>query len=231
MAAAATATSASNANNAASALFESLNGKKEAKSSDNVEFAQNRFLTLLTTQLKNQDPLNPMDNAQMTSQLAQISTVDGIERLNSTLSKLIDGQGENQTLQAAALVGHGVLIAGNDLKLSNGYSLGGYELAESADRVAVEVKDANGIVVRTMRYEAQPAGVQMFTWDGKTDGGAQAADGDYTISVSATRGSEKVTADRLTLGFVDSVARTSKGLDISVGKFGKFGMNDIKQIL
>jgi len=227
----ATATSTSTANNAASALFESLNGKKETKSSDSVEFAQNRFLTLLTTQLKNQDPLNPMDNAQMTSQLAQISTVDGIERLNSTLSKLIDGQSENQTLQAAALVGHGVLVAGSELKLSNAYSLGGYELAEPADRVAVEVKDANGLVVRTLRYEAQPAGVQMFTWDGKTEGGEQAVDGDYTISVSATRGNDKVTADRLTLGFVDSVSRTSRGLEISAGPLGKFGMNDIKQIL
>lgn len=228
---AAAATAASTSNNAASALFESLNGKKETKSSDNVEFAQNRFLTLLTTQLKNQDPLNPMDNAQMTSQLAQISTVDGIERLNSTLSKLIDGQSENQTLQAAALVGHGVMVAGNELALSNSFGLGGYELAEPADRIVVEIKDANGLVARTLRFEGQPAGVQMFDWDGKTDSGAQAADGNYTIAVSATRGADKVTADQLTLGFVDSVARTSKGLDISVGKLGKFGMADIKQIL
>lgn len=216
---------------AAAALFESLNGAKKEKASDSVDFAQNRFLTLLTTQLKNQDPLNPMDNAQMTSQLAQISTVDGIERLNKTLTQMIDGQGENQTLQAAALVGHGVMVAGSALKLSNSYSLGGYELAEPADRVAVEIKDANGIVVRTLRYEGQPAGTQMFNWDGKTDGNEQAVDGDYTITVSATRGSDKVTVDRLTLGFVDSVARTSKGLDISVGALGKFGMADIKQIL
>ena len=227
----AAAASSSTANNAASALFESLNGKKETKSSDSLDFAQNRFLTLLTTQLKNQDPLNPMDNAQMTSQLAQISTVDGIERLNSTLSKLIDGQSENQTLQAAALVGRGVLVAGSDLNVANSYGLAGYELAEPADRVAVEIKDANGLVVRTLRFEGQSAGVQMFTWDGKTENNTQAADGKYTISVSATRGTEKVEVERLTLGFVDSVARTSKGLDINLGKLGKFGMADIKQIL
>lgn len=227
----AAATASSSSSNASSALFESLNGKKDVKSSDSLDFAQNRFLTLLTTQLKNQDPLNPMDNAQMTSQLAQISTVDGIERLNSTLSKLIDGQSENQTLQAAALVGRGVLVAGSDLNVANSYGLAGYELAEPADRVAVEIKDANGLVVRTLRFEGQSAGVQMFTWDGKTDDKAQAADGAYTISVSATRGADKVTADRLTLGFVDSVARTSKGLDINLGKLGKFGMADIKQIL
>ena len=225
------AAAATSSSNAASALFESLNGKKDTKSSDSLDFAQNRFLTLLTTQLKNQDPLNPMDNAQMTSQLAQISTVDGIERLNSTLSKLIDGQSENQTLQAAALVGRGVLVAGSELNVANSYGLAGYELAEPADRVAVEIKDANGLVVRTLRFEGQEAGVQMFTWDGKTDNNTQAADGKYTIAVSATRGTEKVTAERLTLGFVDSVARTSKGLDINLGKLGKFGMAEIKQIL
>jgi flagellar basal-body rod modification protein FlgD len=227
----AAATASSSSSNASSALFESLNGKKETKSSDSLDFAQNRFLTLLTTQLKNQDPLNPMDNAQMTSQLAQISTVDGIERLNSTLSKLIDGQSENQTLQAAALVGRGVMVAGSDLNVANSYGLAGYELAEPADRVAVEIKDANGLVVRTLRFEGQEAGVQMFTWDGKTDNNTQAADDAYTISVSATRGTDKVTAERLTLGFVDSVARTGKGLDINLGKLGKFGMADIKQIL
>jgi flagellar basal-body rod modification protein FlgD len=220
------------ASEAASALFESLNGTKKAQASDSVEFAQNRFLMLLTTQLKNQDPLNPMDNAQMTSQLAQISTVDGIERLNSTLSKLIDGQSENQTLQAAALVGHGVMVAGSEMMVSNSYGLGGYELASPADRVSVEIKDANGLVVRTLKFdEGQDAGVQMFSWDGKTDSGEQAADGAYSITVAATLGNEKVTAERLQLGFVDSVARTSRGLDISVGKLGKFGMADIKQIL
>jgi flagellar basal-body rod modification protein FlgD len=216
---------------AASALFQSLNGTKKEKASDSVDFAQNRFLTLLTTQLKNQDPLNPMDNAQMTSQLAQISTVDGIERLNATLAKMIDGQSENQTLQAAALVGHGVMVAGSELTVSNSYGLGGYELATPADRVSVEIKDASGIVVRTLKFEGQDAGVQMFSWDGKTDGGAQAVDGNYTISVTATQGNEKVTAERLQLGFVDSVARTAKGLDISVGKLGRFGMAEIKQIL
>jgi len=219
------------ASNSASALFASLNGDKTAKASDSVDFAQNRFLTLLTTQLKNQDPLNPMDNAQMTSQLAQISTVDGIERLNSTLSKLIDGQSESQTLQAAQLVGHGVLVAGKGLDLGSNGGIAGYELAGPADHVSIEIKDANGLVVRTMRLDGQDAGIQGFVWDGKSDAGAQAAIGHYSIAVTATQGSDKVTATALQFGMVDSVARNSNGLNISVGELGKFGMADIKQIL
>jgi flagellar basal-body rod modification protein FlgD len=72
--------------------------------------AQDRFLKLLTTQLKNQDPLNPMDNAQMTSQLAQISTVDGIEKLNATLQKMLSSSNEPEAMQASALVGHQVMV-------------------------------------------------------------------------------------------------------------------------
>lgn len=225
------ATATQSTADANAAIFASLNGTKKTSSETSIDNAQNRFLKLLTTQLKNQDPLNPMDNAQMTSQMAQISTVEGIERLNTTLSKMIDGQGENQALQAAALVGHGVLVAGSGLNVTNSYGLGGYDLAGAADHVAVEIKDSAGNVVRTLRFEGQTAGVQMFAWDGKTDDGAQAADGAYTIAVAATQGNEKVKVERLELGFVDSVARTGRGLDINVGKLGRFAMADIKQIL
>ncbi len=86
---------------------------------------QNRFLKLLTTQLKNQDPLNPMDNAQMTSQLAQMSTVSGIEKLNTTLGKMLDIYDSGQSMQAAGLIGKHVLVPGNTLPLAGGQALGG----------------------------------------------------------------------------------------------------------
>ena len=72
---------------------------------------QSSFLRLLTEQLKNQDPLSPMDNAQMTSQLAQISTVDGLGKLNTTLSTLLESSQSGEAMQAAALVGKGVMVA------------------------------------------------------------------------------------------------------------------------
>lgn len=72
-----------------------------------AEEQQDRFLTLLVTQLKNQDPLNPMDNAEMTSQMAQMSTVSGIEKLNTTLNSLVDNIGTSQSMQAASMIGKG----------------------------------------------------------------------------------------------------------------------------
>lgn len=216
--------------NPASATYASLNGTKAASTTGLTDSAQNRFLTLLTTQLKNQDPLNPMDNAQVTSQLAQISTVDGIERLNSTLSKLIDGQSQSQTMQAAALVGHQVLVPGSGMNLSAAGAIAGLVLDGPADDVTVEIKDANGLVIRSLSLGAQEAGVHGFAWDGKADSGAQAVEGRYSFTVTAKQGGDKVSADRLELGAVDSVSNGSQGISVSVGTLGMFGINEIKQI-
>lgn len=227
---AATTINAKDAASSASDLYASLNATK-AKAKSTTADAQSRFLTLLTTQLKNQDPLNPMDNAQMTSQLAQISTVDGIEKLNATLTKMIDGQTQSQTVQAAMLVGHGVLVPASGMDLKNSAAIAGVELTGPADAVNVEIKDANGLVVRTLRLGEQDAGTTAFAWDGKSDTGAQAVDGHYSIAISATRGGDKVEATALGYGMVDSVVRDGQGLSVNVGSVGSFGMNDIKQIL
>jgi flagellar basal-body rod modification protein FlgD len=216
--------------NPSQAILAGLNAAREQTGSKEVS-PQDRFLKLLVTQLKNQDPLNPMDNAQMTSQMAQISTVEGIEKLNATLKMILEGSNENQAMQAAALVGHGVLVPGSGLALSGGMAIGGIELAEPADRVTLTIKDANGIAVRTLELGAQAAGSQGFAWDGKADSGAQAADGAYTISVRAQRGEANVGATALQMGVVSSVVRTSQGVSLNVGALGMFGMSDVRQIL
>src|SRR5574343_963845 len=88
-----------------------------------------RFLKLLVAQMKNQDPLNPMDNAQMTSQMAQISTVSGLEKLNGTTAALGTQFTQLQAMQGAALVGHDVAVEGDKLRISDGTGDGGFELA------------------------------------------------------------------------------------------------------
>jgi flagellar basal-body rod modification protein FlgD len=201
------------------------------KSANSVSDAQNRFLTLLTTQLKNQDPLNPMDNAQVTSQLAQISTVDGIERLNEALKLLTASADESQSLQAASLVGHGVLVPGANLRLTEAQAVGGVELFQSADNVQVVIKDANGLVVRNMDLGAADAGVSNFVWDGTTDSGEQAVDGLYSISVSATVGQDAIDARALELGVVQSITKSNGATRLNVGDAGSVSMQDIRQIL
>ena len=113
-----------------------------------------RFLKLLVTQMKNQDPLNPMDNAQVTSQMAQISTVSGIEKLNTTVGALNGQFMQMQALQGASLVGHNVTLQGNRLDIVSGTGVGGFGLASAADHVQVEVVNPAGQTVETLHLRA-----------------------------------------------------------------------------
>jgi flagellar basal-body rod modification protein FlgD len=217
------------ANQSTQALLDSVNGTQK-KVTSKTEDMQNRFLKLLTTQLKNQDPLNPMDNAQMTSQMAQISTVDGVERLNATLQKMMNSSTEAEGMQAAALVGHQVMVQGSALSLTDSGAVGGVELTGNADQVVVTVKDWNGQTVRTLNLGSLDAGSHSFAWDGKSDGGAQAVNGNYSIAVDAKQASNKVDAKLLELANVISVNRSTQGVSLDLGTKGLVKMTDIKQI-
>ena len=206
--------------------------KSSTAASSKADDAQSRFLKLLTEQLKNQDPLNPMDNAQMTSQLAQISTVSGIDKLNTTLTTLLENSQSGDVLQAAALVGKGVTVPGSALTLASSKAYGGFELPSAADKVTVTVKDGNGLEVRKMELGAYDAGVHNFAWDGLSTSGAQAVDGNYTMSVTATRGDTALKPVALQLSTVNSVLRTSNGnVSLDVGSGSLVSLSDIRQIL
>jgi len=222
-------TSSVTGNNPASELFASFGGASATSGSKTSE-TQSRFLKLLTAQMKNQDPLNPMDNAQMTSQMAQISTVDGIERLNATLQSLITDSSNSQAMQAAALIGKGVLVPGNGMALQNGSAFGGIDLAADADAVTLDILDSNGLLVRTLALGAVKAGPHAFSWDGTANNGMAAAAGDYSFSVAARQGDGKVAAVALSLGLVSSITRGSAGLSLNVGQ-QQFAMADVRQIL
>lgn len=236
-----TAATTNSASNYYQSLINSVNGNSSSSSSTSssnsssttnaMSDAENRFLKLLTTQLKNQDPLNPMDNAQVTSQMAQISTVSGIEKLNTTLKTLLQGTIDSQTTQAASLVGNAVMVPGSSLVLSKSAGVGGFLLGSDADTVTVTISDSNGIVQRTLKMGALDAGLHNFTWDGATDSGSTAVDGNYSIKVEATAGKDKVATTALNLGVVRSVITNANGFTLDLGSQGMFNMDDVKQIL
>lgn len=225
-----TVTATSSLSSSTQVLLDSANGTASTKATSTTGEAQDRFLKLLTAQLKNQDPLNPMDNAQMTSQLAQISTVDGIEKLNAIMQKLLSSSVDAEALQAAALVGHQVMVVGNGLQLADAGAAGGVELGAGADQVTVTIKDANGIVMNTVNLGKLDAGVHNFAWDGKNDAGVKAVNGAYSISVTATQGANKLAATALQLASVQNINRGSQGVSLNLGALGLVTLNDIKQI-
>lgn len=194
------------------------------------EGAEDRFLKLLVTQLKNQDPLNPMDNAEITSQMAQISTVTGIDKLNSTMQEMATAFSANQSLQATAMVGHRVLVPGSTLQLQNGAAAGGLELLQAADRVSISIKDGSGQVVHTVDLGPQPAGVVSFQWDGVVDSGASAVPGNYSFAVEAAQGGKKIDATALALGLVAGVMQGKTGVLLNVNGMGAVVLSDVKQV-
>ncbi|HAX7494504.1 MULTISPECIES: flagellar hook assembly protein FlgD [Enterobacteriaceae] len=176
----------------------------------NAADLQSSFLTLLVAQLKNQDPTNPMENNELTSQLAQISTVSGIEKLNTTLGS-ISGQIDNsQSLQASNLIGHGVMIPGTTVLAGTGSEEGavttttpfGVELQQAADKVTATITDKNGAVVRTIDIGELTAGVHSFTWDGTLTDGSTAPNGSYNVAISASNGGTQLVAQPLQFALV-----------------------------
>ena len=192
--------------------------------------AADRFLTLLVAQLQNQDPLNPMDNAQVTTQLAQISTVSGINQLNDSVAALGASMAVTQALQAASLVGHDVVVGGNDITLANGAASGGMQLSGDADHVSVTITNDAGNVVRTMDLGALKSGTQFFDWDGKTDGGTAAPDGHYTFSITATAAGKAVTFDTLMSAKVQGVVQTSTGPMLQLPYGSQIAFAQVRQI-
>ena len=194
--------------------------------------SEQRFLKLLVTQLNNQDPLNPLDNAQLTSQLAQMSTVSGIEKLNTAFQSMLAQSGSSQVLQSAGLIGRTVLVPGNELTLKQGVDVPfALEVTGAAETVKVTITNAAGDAVRSYDLGALPPGVKTLSWDGKTDDGVPAAAGSYILSVGALGGGSKVAADALTYAKVSSVAQGSNGVSLDLGASRKASLGDVRPIL
>jgi flagellar basal-body rod modification protein FlgD len=187
---------------------------------------QNQFLTLLVAQLKNQDPLNPMDNSQVTTQMAQLSTVQGIQQLNSTMQAF----SQAQSYQAVSMIGHHVIAPGSSIALSGGAGNAGIQLPSGADSVTVNIYDSNNVLVRQLNLGAQNAGTVMFAWDGKNNAGNTVSDGNYTFSVAATAGGTAIAPVTLSAGLVSDVVFDSSGTSLNVVGLGNVSLGNVVQV-
>ena len=222
------------ANGLPSDLLTAMNPKPAgaAASAAGAADAHNRFMTLLVTQMKNQDPLNPLDNAQVTSQLAQLSTVSGIDRLNETMKTMLENSASAQALQAAQLIGHGVLVPGSRVALTGAQAIYGIALSGPADEVQLTISDGAGNPLRTLSLGAQAQGTHAMGWDGRLPGGGVAPDGTYQIAVRALRGGQPVTAEALSYAQVSSVSTGSGGATLNLaGRAAPAALADVRQIL
>jgi flagellar basal-body rod modification protein FlgD len=182
-----------------------------------------------------------MDNSQMTSQLAQLQTVTGINNLNTTLSSLSASYQSTQSMQATSLIGHGVLVSGSNVALSSSKGVLGVSLGSDADDVKVDISDTSGNVVDTIDLGAQKAGTLPLVWNGvpdatKVDSSGKPltlADGNYTFKVTATKSGQTLSdATGLSYDSVGSVSTSSTdGVKLYLASKGTASLSDIKQVL
>lgn len=192
--------------------------------------AQDRFLKLLVAQLNNQDPMNPLDNAQMTSQIAQINTVTGIQQLNETVKGLASQFTAQQLMQGSTMVGREVLVEGNTLSrdTETGKASGAFDLAGSAASVTVQVLNAAGKEVGTVEMGSLPAGRYNFAWD------ASKYEGDDTLrfKVVANNGQVAVDSTALSMDKVTAVSMGNNGsLQLQLSRGGMATQSGVKAIL
>lgn len=198
-------------------ISSSLTNPPSSVTATTAKEAGDRFLKLLVTQLQNQDPMNPVDNAQMTSQMAQISTVSGIEKLNVTVEGLTSQFVQMQAMQGASLVGKEVILKGDKLSQVDGKAVGVFDLEVPADRVKVEVLSPAGQLVDTLNLGAMASGRQDFEWPA----GADRPDAEsFRFRVVANSGATVLAATPLMRDRVDAVNTGGKSLTLELQRSG-----------
>lgn len=191
-------------------------GTGTSKTSSTTE-ASDRFLKLLVTQMQNQDPLNPMDNAQVTSQMAQIQQVTSLSTLDTSIKNLGAQLGQMQALQSISLVGRDVSVPGNKMQVVNGVAEASYELDGPAQAVKLEVLGPAGNVIDTQQLGAQSSGRQAISWNA----GSYAANGaELQYRITATNGAKTVTSTLYAHDKVDAVYSENGSLKLNLARLG-----------
>jgi|SRR5665213_710994 len=195
-----------------------VNSTPAAASAASQTVSADTFLKLLVAQMQNQDPLNPMDNAQVTSQMAQINTVTGINTLNTSVQSLSSQFTQMQALQGASLVGQSVIVPGNMLNIdaTSATGEGGFQIANAADAVKVDILAPSGAVVQTINLGAQGAGMHSFDWPAGT---ATNANG-YTFRVTATSGGVTIPSTALMSDTVDAISTSGGTFNLELQNSG-----------
>ena len=202
----------------------------EGKGNDQLQMED--FMSLLVTELTHQDPMKPMDNAELAAQISQFSVVSGIDQLNNSFNGLSSSLTSDQALQAANLVGHEVMVTSNLGLLEQGGSLqGAVDLPASVGNVRVRISDANGVLVRELALGSHEAGELAFTWDGYGDSGDYMPAGIYQVSAQATVDDVEMAPNLSVYAQVESVSMGgAEGIRLNLQGLGQVSLNNVTQI-
>nr|WP_314899686.1 flagellar hook assembly protein FlgD [uncultured Deefgea sp.] len=210
--------------------YTSLNTKKTANRTE-AEKQQDTFMKLLVKQLQTQDPMNPMDNAQTTSQMAQINTVTGIGKLNETMNQMQSLYAGTQVMQAAGLIGKEVLTPGNGFRFDGTTKADlRVSIPEGASDVMLSVFNKDGTEVAKIPANSSQPGLAQLEWDGKKADGSVLPAGDYTVAAKGQKDGKEIALDTVTWQVAKSVEFGSSGVGVYLANGGKTGFGDVIQI-
>ncbi len=222
--------------NGSHSLYDSMGLKKGAQKSD-AEMGQEQFMQLMLAQLNNQDPMSPMENGDFLAQIAQFSTVSGIDKLQGSFDGFSDLMGEslhsNQALQASTLVGRDVLIPGSSSALSPTTPLEGViEAPEHASNVVLNIKNAAGEIVHHSSFDQMYPGSHPFSWDGTLADGSQAPSGNYSFEVSAMVKGERTAMNTMVAARVESVSLGQMGQEpvLNLANVGPMEFSQVREV-
>jgi flagellar basal-body rod modification protein FlgD len=225
--------------NDSSQLYESLGLKTErsaqqtAQAGNSGELMQEDFLTLMTAQLKNQDPMAPMESGEFLGQMAQFGSVKGLSDLNTSFASLSESLYSNQALMASSMVGKHALVAGNSGELpADGQLRGSVDLPQSVGSLMLSITDASGQPVKQIDMGVQSAGMVDFAWDGTNSAGEMMAPGTYQVKANAISNGVNTGFETFIEGEVRSISLGAGGSKMSfdIGGIGTVSFADIQQV-
>ncbi len=208
--------------------------QKPVNSAPKNELGEDAFMKLLLAQLQNQDPMDPMDNGEFMSQLAQFEAVSGISELNSSFENFSTSFQSNQALQASSLVGRWVLVESQQATLwPDAGMMGGVDLPAGSEQVLLSVKNSAGQVVHQIDLGAQSAGMVNFKWDGVGSDGQRLADGSYTIEALASINGEYESLQTYVASPVESVTlnQGGSGMTLNVYDVGSVKLSEVEEVM
>lgn len=226
-------------NNTANSVADNLSITKRQETKKNTnELGQAAFLELMITQMNNQNPLSPQDNSEFVAQLAQFSSVEGLERLNKSFNSFMS----NNALQASSLVGRSVVVEGDTSVLqTGGIVAGSVDLNFPTDDLKINVYDSAGALVQTIPVGEMPKGETVFRWDGQNmeingklldwEAGDDAATmGQYKFEITATQNGKSEALKTSLSANVNSVTIGENGeLILNLAGIGAVDASDVKQ--
>lgn len=208
-----------------------INARKEIEQTQ-VEQDRNQFLELMIAQLENQNPLEPQDGGEFLAQLAQFSTVEGIENLNDSMSDLASGFRSGQALQATSLVGRSVDVPQNfaEIQANQGLS-GSIEVPYSTSELTVRFTNEAGELVKEMKLGSQSSGQVGFDWNGLDETGAPVSEGFYFVEATAKQNGEDLALNTFLSRNVSSVTLDQLGnVTVNVEGVGSVPLSDVRAI-